>query len=138
MSFQISKLKVRSKLRGIEPGAIKDDFRIYSQGIVNDTKDPKKLVIYSTAPRKNRAYYYIMGKPDLYTSIYAPLAYINLRGDGNKGTMFGAIVADRVVFRGDFHLHYDEQLKTYPGETPSFTVAQSRLLDPQEMVTLLP
>ena len=26
MSFQISKLKVRSKLRGIEPGAIKDGF----------------------------------------------------------------------------------------------------------------
>ena len=117
---------------------IKDDFRIYSQGIVNYTKDPKKLIIYSTAPRKNRAYYYIMGIPDLYASIYAPLAYIDLRGDGTQGTLFGAIVADRVVFRGDFQLHYDEQLKTYAGETPSFTVAQSRLLDPQEMVTLLP
>ncbi len=117
---------------------IKDDFRIYSEGIVNYTKDPKKLVIYSTAPRKNRAFYYIMGIPDLYASIYAPLAYIDLRGDGTQGTLFGAIVADRVVFRGDFNLHYDEQLKTYAGETPSFTIAQSRLLGPGEMVTILP
>ncbi len=52
------------------------------------------------------------------------------------GKLFGAVVGDRVIFRGNFELHYDEQLKNHTGESPSYTVDQWTQLEAGELVDL--
>ncbi len=118
---------------------VKDDFRINSSGKIElDSKNPRDLIINSTATGNGRAYYYLMSPDKVYGTIYAPRAYVDLRGNNKKGTFFGAVVGDRIVLRGEYRLHFDEQLKNYGGENPTYTIEQWQKLNPQDMVTLIP
>ena len=110
---------------------------VRNRGIANLRRDPEMLVVYSTATRDNRAYFSIMSDIPLYAAIYAPRAFVDMLGDATTGTLFGALVGDRVIFRGDFSLHYDEGLRAFSGETPSYALDKWRLLPPHEMVAMV-
>ena len=113
-----------------------DDFVVRHRGIANLRRDPEMLVVYSTATQDNRAYFSIMSDIPLYAAIYAPRAFVDMLGDATTGTLFGVLVGDRVIFRGDFSLHYDEGLRAFSGETPSYALDKWRLLPPHEMVAM--
>ena len=118
---------------------LKDDFTIYSSGqIITKSKNPTDFILNSTTTRNGRARYYFLSKPMIFAAIYAPRAYIDMRGNNKNGTFTGAVVGDRVVIRGEYRLHFDEQLKNYGGESPTYTIEQWQSLKPQEMVTLIP
>ncbi len=74
----------------------------------------------------------------IFGTVYAPRAYIDMRGDNKDGAFTGAVVGDRIIIRGEYRLHFDEQLKNYGGESPTYTIEQWQSLKPQEMVTLIP
>ncbi len=117
---------------------IADDVIVRNDGIFNFSEDPSKLIIYSTATRPNQSRFFFMGEADLHAAIYAPKSYVDFIGDGVDGKLFGAVVGDRVVFRGNFDLHFDEQLKRFSGENPSFTVDRWAQLDASELLDLDP
>ncbi len=131
--------KVRVKNGGSLVIYLKDDFTIYSSGqIITESKKPIDFILNSTATNNGRAYFYLLSKPEIFGTIYAPRAYVDMRGDNKAGTFFGAVVGDRVVIRGEYRLHFDEQLKNYGGESPTYTIEQWKSLKPQELVTLTP
>ncbi len=118
---------------------IRDDLYMSTAGqIVNQTQEPDKLRILSTTTYDWSSSFWIMGTPDLYAVIYAPRSYVDFYGNGYGGTFYGSVVGHRVVFRGDYDIHFDEQLKEYAGDNPTFTIDQWRQLGPTEMVTLIP
>ncbi len=135
-------LKVYGKLHITPTGDlevyIRDDLKMKISGrIVNRTLEPSKLKFFSTATQDSKSRFWLMGTPDLYALIYGPRTYVDFYGDGTGGTFYGSVVGHRVVFRGNYNVHYDERLKNYAGHEPTFTMAECRELDPGEMVSLV-
>ncbi len=118
---------------------IEDDFIMTTVGqIVNQTQQPSKLRFFSIATEDWESAFWFMGAADLYALIYAPRSYVDFHGDGSGGTLYGSVVGHRVVLRGNYKLHYDEQLKGFGLDDSTFTIAQWRELGPDEFVTLTP
>ncbi len=118
---------------------VRDDIRTnYSTRIRNQTESPEKLRIFSTAINDSMAYFRFKGSGSLYLTIYAPRAYIDFYGNGTSGNLYGSVIGRKIVFRGNFKLHYDEQLKSFAGDGPTYTIEQWRELGPTEFVDLVP
>ncbi len=82
------------------------DLAIYGGGITNQSKDPKRVAIFSTntltAPDMNTTVPY-------YGIIYTPTGQFNVLGNS---TIYGAVVAKKVAFTGTAPaVHYDVQLR---------------------------
>ncbi len=134
---------IRGKLEIIEPFGelelfVRDDFSVSGRGLKNRSKAPEKLAIYSTDNGTGgSSIYNLGGKEEIYAVVYAPRAFVNLRGySSERGELFGSVVGQYVIFRDDYDLHFDENLKNLPGPTASYVIDNWRILDPSEMVTL--
>jgi hypothetical protein len=76
-------------------------------GIVNTNK-PANLLIYNTGKNNEMK---LHGNGALSAAVYAPNSTVSLRGGGNSGVMYGAVVGDTVTFSGNnYDFHYDEDL----------------------------
>ncbi len=119
---------------------VKDDINIKQNkpGLDNKSKDPEKVIIYSTAMSNDVGAlpsYTLEGNSDIYAAFYAPRMNVTLR-KRSSGKFFGALVGRRVTFEGDYDFHYDENLKNYAGDLPTYMVGDYQVLKPFEMVTL--
>ena len=92
-------------------------------GALGNVGDPGNLIIFSTDTGSLNPYYKIGGIADLYAAIYAPRATVEMEAGGE---MFGAIVANEVIFLGDYDFHFDEDLKSEVGDNPTYTSDFSR------------
>jgi len=106
------------------------DFTVGGNGTVNNVGVPSKLVLYGTNPTELGQELILHGNGALSGVVYAPNAYLSLRGGGNSGEMFGAVVAYRIFMNGNYAFHYDEALDDFGGGRPTF-----RLRNWQELVT---
>ena len=116
---------------------VKDDFYIRRNkpGLVNKSKIPERVIIYSTATYNGAGTFTLEGNADIYAAFYAPRMNVNLR-KRNAGKLYGALVGRRVTFRGNYDFHYDEDLKKFAGDSPTYMVDDYQTLKPFEMVTL--
>ena len=107
---------------------VRDDIKMsYSGRIVNRSPDsinpdPTNLKFYSTRTSNYKASFFLKGNPTLYATIYAPRGYIDFRGNGTSGTMHGAVVGDRIIVRGNYNIHYDEQVKILGASPEAFDI----------------
>ena len=115
---------------------VKEDFYIRRNrpGLDNKSKDPERVIIYSTAT-SNVGTYTLEGNADIYAAFYAPRMNVTLR-KRSSGKLFGALVGRRVTIRDNYDFHYDENLKNYAGDSPTYMVGDYQVLKPYEMVTL--
>ena len=97
---------------------IGDDLSIEGSGIVNKSQDPHNVIIYSTGSENKKIDYYLGGQSAIYAGIYAPKARVELE---KKREMFGALLAKKLVFKGDYNFHFDENLEDITGDDPSYT-----------------
>ena len=116
---------------------VKDDFYIRRNkpGLVNLSKIPERVIIYSTATYNGAGTFTLEGDADIYAAFYAPRMNIILR-KRNAGKLYGALVGRRVIFRGNYDFHYDENLKKFAGDSPTYMVDDYQKLKPFELVTL--
>ena len=116
---------------------VKDNFYIrrYKPGLVNQSQIPERVIIYSTATWNGAGTFTLEGNADIYAAFYAPRMNVTLR-KRNAGKLYGALVGRRVTFRGDYDFHYDEDLKNFAGDSPTYMVDDYQTLKPYEMVTL--
>ena len=70
------------------------------QGIVNETGDPKNLMVYCTGTSLN-----FTGTSDFYGALVAPKADIVLQGTADY---YGTIIGQTLTMLGDFIVHVDE------------------------------
>jgi hypothetical protein len=86
---------------------IDGDLTIGGNGFAN-AGAPRNLLMYGTGTDQD---WKLHGNGFLSAAVYAPNAAVSLRGGGNSGEMFGAIVGDTVTFSGNnYDFHYDESL----------------------------
>ncbi len=109
---------------------IADDLTLHQDGIIENFStaigslgDPGNLIISSTDTGSLNPYYKIGGIADLYAAVYAPRASVEMEAGGK---MFGAIVANEVIFLGNHDFHYDEDLKSEVGDNPTYNSDYSR------------
>jgi len=113
----------------------KGDFVVGGNGSVNNSNVPSALVIYGTHPTEMGQNITLHGNGDLTAAVYAPNAYLSLRGGGNSGAMFGAAVAYRIFVNGTYQFHYDEALDDFFGPRPTFRLRLwQELIGPNERV----
>lgn len=117
-----------------------------SHGILNRTKDPKKLVLIADSSAANASYLQngntadpLLNK-DFYGIIYAPNTNALLGFDIQTGVNFyGAVSARKITFSAEANLHYDTSLRYAPisgVDTPYSITDWRELTDPAEKVIL--
>ena len=133
---------IYGKLEVSEPNGqlvmyVQDDFyiRYNKPGLDNQSKNPERVIIYSTATMNGYGTFTLYGDIDIYAAFYGPRVYVNLRKRGS-GKLFGALVGREVVIRGNYDFHYDENLKNFAGDSPTYTIDKYQRLMPFEMVAL--
>jgi hypothetical protein len=118
-------------------GGIKVDST--SNGYINNTLDPKKLILISDVTGTTTQYYAATANP-FYGVIYAPNTTATLGFDIRTGvTLYGAVSARKVTFSSEANVHYDTTLRsaTLPGIDQPYAIAQWReLTDAVELATL--
>ncbi|MBI2516218.1 MAG: hypothetical protein HYV95_04820 [Opitutae bacterium] len=109
-----------------------------SNGIDNQTLDPKKLALISDVSSTSSQYY--ASSTPLYGVIYAPNTTASLGFEiRNSAHIYGAISAKKVTFTADANVHYDTSLRyaTIPGVDQPYAIAQWReLTDATELATM--
>lgn len=102
-------------------------------GIVNETKDPKKCVILSTATTNDHNF---STSQYFYGVIYMPDEDLNI--DAATATIFGAISARNITVTGNLNLHYDTSLRyaTFSGVDQPYTVTSWSELAASEQATM--
>jgi flagellar hook assembly protein FlgD/Tol biopolymer transport system component/fibronectin type 3 domain-containing protein len=80
------------------------NLNINGGSLINNTMDPKKLIIYGTSNMQSA---YISGVVGLYAVVFAPTADIRITGSQN---IYGSIIGNTVNVSGGSSVHYDESL----------------------------
>lgn len=106
------------------------DINVGGNGMVNLTNIPSKMILYGTNSTELGQEIKLHGNGAVSGVVYAPNALLSLKGGGNSGEMFGAVVAFRIFMNGNYAFHYDEALDDFGGGRPTF-----RLRNWQELVT---
>lgn len=77
--------------------------------IINESKDPSKLMVISTNPNDNTPDFYWDMPNELHWTLYAPRADVRYYGKeyGNNGKMYGAMVVNRLLSYGSLDVFYD-------------------------------
>lgn len=118
-------------------GGIKVD--LGSNGYINNTLDPRKLILISDTSSTTTQYYAATANP-FYGVIYIPNTTTTLGFDIRTGvTLYGAISAKKVTFSSEANVHYDTTLRhaTLPGVDQPHAIAQWReLTDATELATM--
>lgn len=78
------------------------NFNLTGQGILNTTKDPNALLVYSLANTVK-----VAGTSEFYGGVYAPNGHVEPSG---TSVIYGALVGRRVDIGGTAEFHYDEAL----------------------------
>jgi hypothetical protein len=109
-----------------------------SNGFINRTLDPKKLVLISDVSSTNTQYYDDTTNP-FYGVIYVPNTTATLGFDIATGVAaYGAISAKNITFTSEATLHYDTSLRysTTPGVDQPYAITDWRELDGTERITM--
>ena len=100
-----------AKIRIASTGSLRihvdGDLTIGGNGIENETKLPKKLVIISTNSPSDS--YSMATNTPFYGLIYAPVSALTI---SNNQTIYGALVAKSVTFNASPTIHYDVSLRS--------------------------
>lgn len=105
-----------------------------SSGIDNQTLDPKKCTILSTASSGTQNVSFTT--QPFYGAIYMPGATLTI---DNGEIIFGALSAQNITFTGDANVHYDTSLRyaVIPGVDQPWSITQWReLTDPNDRAVL--
>ncbi|MBA3849423.1 MAG: hypothetical protein C0502_05435 [Opitutus sp.] len=81
-------------------------------GIINQTFDPKKLLIVGSSTANSSGNHYLWTRFPFYGLIYMPDAYLHLWNSGYNGERYGAFSARTVYFNHPANLDYDISLRT--------------------------
>jgi hypothetical protein len=110
------------------------------EGIVNQTADPKKLIIISDTT-SSFSHFYSEGINPLHGVIYVPYTtsidgYYN---NNNGAQIYGAISAKKITYSGaNMNIHYDTQLRytTFGGVEQPYGISEWRELPSTERAVL--
>ncbi|MCZ6672046.1 MAG: hypothetical protein O7C75_03815 [Verrucomicrobia bacterium] len=115
---------------------IAGDLDIGGNGTMNMTNVPSNILIYGTNSVEGGQTIKISGNGAIKAAIYAPNAYLEIKGGGNSGEFMGAAVAYQIKMTGNTNFHYDEVLANF-GADGSYRIARWReLIDSDEKVPL--
>jgi hypothetical protein len=84
-------------------------------GIINETLDPRNLLITSTSTYNTSSYHYLWTRHPFIGLVYMPSAYLHVWNSGFNRHLYGAISARTVYFNHTAHLHYDASLRASAG-----------------------
>ena len=115
---------------------------VVGNGLVNEWQQPDKLVIFHDPIRSRdtdtRAVW-LGGNTPIHAAIYAPRSNVYLFGHylgrpfyGSNKDFYGSLVARNVLFYGDYKFHYDESLKGYVTDNPTYVLDNFVKLDADE------
>ncbi|MDP2138297.1 MAG: hypothetical protein Q8J74_10630 [Candidatus Didemnitutus sp.] len=110
-------------------------------GIVNQTLNPRRLLIVGTSNYNSSSYNYYWSIRPFHGVIYMPNAYVHMWNSGYTNLFFGAISASTVYFNHTANLQYDSSLRT-AGKLgrfidPALQITSWReLTDPSERINL--
>ncbi len=114
---------------------LRDGLLVTGAGLINETQDPSKMIIYQTTSNSYGSTIWLGGDEPIYASIYAPKASVYFFGlyrgrpfYGANKTYYGAVVGRNVLIYGDYDFHYDEALKE--AETANRTYAIEKWYNP--------
>ena len=114
---------------------LRDGLSVTGAGLINQTEDPTKMIIYQTTSNTYGDTIWLGGDEPIYASIYAPKASVYLFGlyrgrpfYGANKTYHGAVVGRNVLIYGDYDFHYDEALRE--AETANRTYAIEEWYNP--------
>lgn len=94
------------------------DVKISGNGVSNPSGKPENFMIYGTAAGATDGSgnsiasqeIKIAGNGQLYSTVYAPNADVELKGGGNSGEVMGGVVGFTAVVTGNSNFHFDEAL----------------------------
>ncbi len=89
------------------------DVSIGGNGILNSSQKPKQLLVFGTNTTEGGQTLKIHGNGYLSAAVYAPNAVVELKGGGNSGRVYGAVVGYDAKLTGNSHFSYDEALGDY-------------------------
>ena len=110
---------------------LRDGLSVTGVGLINETEDPTKMIIYQTT-----SYYYgrtiwLGGNEPIFAAIYAPRSNVYLFGlyqgypfYGSNNTYYGSLVGRNVLFYGDYDFHYDEVLRGTVTDNRTYTIEE--------------
>lgn len=108
-------------------------------GFLNNTLDPKKLILISDVTSTSTQYLAATTNP-FYGIVYIPNTTTSLGLDIRTGVqIYGAVSAKKIYFRNEANVHYDTSLRyaTIPGVDQPWAVTEWReLTDPAERAVL--
>lgn len=96
------------------------DITVGGNGVANETNVPSKMMIYGTNDTPGDTLIKLHGNGFMTAAVYAPNSNLDLKGGGNSGAMFGAVVANEIFMNGNYSFHYDEALADFGGDSNSF------------------
>jgi hypothetical protein len=114
-----------------------------SDGIKNNTADPKTLILICDNS-STTTQYYSEGANSLYGVVYMPKTtatnglYFNYT-DTNSTTLYGAVSAAKLSYQNNMNIHYDTSLRyaTFGGIDQPYGITEWRqLTDPAELATM--
>ena len=88
---------------------VEGDVSIGGNGILNSS-NPEYLEVIGTNTNEGEQTIKINGNGQLSASVYAPNANVELKGGGNSGRVYGAVVAYSASLVGNSHFSFDEAL----------------------------
>ena len=99
-------------------------------GLVNEWQEPDKLVIFHTPSGLQSSWVvWLGGNTPIHAAIYAPHSSVYLFGHylgnpfyGSNKDFYGSLVAKNVLFYGDYEFHFDESLKEYVTDNPTYVL----------------
>lgn len=83
---------------------------IAGNGVLNTSQIPGDVTFYGNPDPSTSQTIDIAGNGVFAGILYAPNSSVSARGSGNRGDIFGAIIANTIFFNGTTSLHYDQAL----------------------------
>lgn len=88
---------------------VEGDVSIGGNGVLNSS-NPENLEVIGTNTNEGVQTIKISGNGQLSATVYAPNANVELKGGGNSGRVYGAVVAYDAKLVGNSHFSFDEAL----------------------------
>lgn len=118
--------QIRGEVRVVDGGKVtwytEGDLSVGGNGIANATNVPENFVIYGTNGTDGETEIKLHGNGYVTATVYAPHSNISLKGGGNYGAMFGAVVGNQIQTTGNYSFHYDEALEDFAGDSKTYRV----------------
>lgn len=92
---------------------VQGDANIGGNGVLNASQKPEQLLVFGTNGTEGGQTMKIAGNGYLSAAVYAPNAYVELKGGGSSGRVYGAVVGFDAFLNGNSHFSYDEALEEF-------------------------